>query len=90
MNSHFDRPFENSRSIFSISPDELKVILQRKDIVQASVKAIPGGQYVRTVNTGKIVGNTALKFGGNETTWIQIFTDKAGNRITTYSVLAAY
>ena len=37
LDGHFDRPLGNSRSIFSISPDELKVILQSKDIVQSSV-----------------------------------------------------
>lgn len=90
MEGHFDRALGNSRSIFSILPDELKTILQSKNIVQSPVKAIPDGQYVRTVNTGKIVGKTALKFGGDETTWIQIFTDKAGNLITTYPVPAPY
>ena len=90
LNGHFNRPLGNSRSIFSISPDELKVILQSKHVVQSQVKIIPGGQYVRTVDTGKVIGNTALKFGGDETTWIQIFTDKAGNLITAYPVPAPF
>lgn len=72
--------------MFSISQDRLKSILQRPDVVKSPVKAIEGGQYVRIVDTGEIVGNNALKFGGKETTYIQIYTDKAGNLITTYPV----
>lgn len=86
VDGHFDVPIANSRSVFSVSKDELKTILQSKNVVQSPVKEIVGGQYVRTVDTGKIIGNTALKFGGNETSYIQIFTDKAGNLITTYPV----
>ena len=47
-----------------------------------------GGQYLRIVDTGQVVGNTALKFGGEETTWIEVITDKAGNLITTYPIPA--
>jgi len=86
IDGHFDRPLANSRSMFSISQDRLKSILQRPDVVKSPVKAIEGGQYVRIVDTGEIVGNNALKFGGKETTYIQIYTDKAGNLITTYPV----
>ena len=88
VKGHFDRPLANSRSIFSISKDELKAILQSKEVVSSPVRALPGGQYLRTVDTGKIVGNTALKFGGGETSWINVFTDEAGNLITTYPVSA--
>lgn len=41
---------------------------------------------MRTVDTHRVIGNTALKFGGKETPWITIYTDKAGNLITTYPV----
>ena len=44
------------------------------------------GQFVRTVDTGQIKGNTALKYGGGPTSWIKVFTDKAGNIITTYPI----
>ncbi len=90
LDGHFNRPLANSRSIFSIPPNELKIILQNKDIVHSPVNLIEGGQYVRIVDTGKIIGNSALKYGGKETTWIKIFTDKAGNLITTYPVPAPY
>lgn len=42
--------------------------------------------YVRNVDTGSIVGKTALKYGGNDTSWIRIFTDRAGNLITTFPI----
>ena len=42
--------------------------------------------FVRNADAGQIIGNTALEFGGNETSWIRIFTDKAGNIITAFPV----
>lgn len=62
--------------------------MQRQDVVRSQVTVIEGGQYIRVVDVGQIVGNTALKYGGGETTWIKIFTDKAGILITTYPVPA--
>ncbi|WP_155973372.1 hypothetical protein [Paenibacillus sp. Leaf72] len=88
VEGHFNVPLANSRSVFSLSPNEVKTILQSPTVVKSPVTAIPGGQYVRVVNVGKVVGHTALKFGGKETTWIKIFTDKAGNLISTYPVPA--
>ena len=83
---HFDRPLANSRSIFSTSADNLKQILQSPNVVKSPVIEIPGGQYKRIVDTGEIIGNTALKHGGKPTSWIEIYTDKAGNLITTYPI----
>ena len=48
--------------------------------------AIPGGQFVRVVDTGKNIGITSLKEGGTPTRYIKIFTDEMGNLITTYPV----
>lgn len=86
LEEHFDRELANTRSIFSISPERLKLILRRTDVVKSPVKALKGGQFLRIVNVGEVVGNNALKFGGGVTTWIQIYTDRAGNLITTYPV----
>lgn len=80
----------NSRSIFSITTDELKTILQTDNVVHSPVKAIPGGQYVGEVDVGQTVGNTGLKFGGKETSWIREFTDRAGNLITVFPIPAPY
>jgi len=38
--------------------------------------------FVRNADARQIIGNTALKFGGNETS----FTDKAGNIITAFPI----
>jgi hypothetical protein len=87
LEGHFDRPLANSRSIFSISPDKLKTIIQSPKVVKSPVTAIEGGQYVRTVNVGEVVGQTALKYGGKDTTYLKVFTDKSGNLITSYPVV---
>lgn len=42
--------------------------------------------FVRTVNTGQIIGTTRVSDGANPTTWIRIYTDPAGNLITIYPV----
>ena len=82
----FHRSVENSRFIFSITPNELKVILQSRNTISSPVTAIPGGQFVRVVDTGKNIGITSLKEGGTPTRYIKIFTDEMGNLITTYPV----
>ena len=82
----FYRVIENSRSIFSITPNELKVILQSRNTISSPVTAIPGGQFIRVVDTGKNIGITSLKEGGTPTRYIKIFTDEMGNLITTYPV----
>jgi len=81
---HFGRKLAPSRSVFSIQPGELKSILQDPKTISSPVTKLPDGQFVRVVDTGIIVGHTALKFGGKETKNIKIFTDIAGNLITTY------
>lgn len=85
-----DRHFNPSKNAgqFTISQDELKTILQRKDVVKATVKEIPGDQYERIINLGENIGTIKLSIpdvGGQLTTHIKI-TDKAGNLITTYPV----
>ncbi|MBC1957377.1 hypothetical protein HBP39_09420 [Listeria welshimeri] len=86
LDGHFNRPIANSRSVFSVTADKLKQILQSQNVVKATVVEMGGGQYKRIVDTGEIVGNTALKYGGTPTTWIEVITDRAGNLITTYPV----
>ncbi|MGX7417234.1 T7SS effector LXG polymorphic toxin [Carnobacterium gallinarum] len=83
---HFNRPLANSRSIFSITTDKLKQVLQSPNTVEVTVIDMSGGQYKRIVDTGEVIGNTALKFGGKPTSWIEIITDRSGNLITTYPV----
>ena len=86
LDGHFNRPVERSRSIFTVSPSDLKTILQNKRVVSSPIQAIQGGQYVRIVDTGRVIGKTSLKEGGRDTRYIKIFTDRSGNLITTYPV----
>ncbi|MCK3861655.1 hypothetical protein E4P00_04770 [Pseudomonas sp. B329] len=88
LDGHFDREISNSRSVFTIAPDELKGILQSSDVVKSPVMALPDGQFVRTVDVGRVIGATTLKDGGIPTSVIKVFTDKAGNLITTFPVKA--
>ena len=60
--------------------------MQRKDIISAPIYEMGGGQYRRIVNTGMVIGNTALKYGGKKTKWIEIITDVRGHIITAYPV----
>ena len=86
LNGHFNREISNNRSIFTITPDRLKVILQSKTVVKSPVSKIDGGQFVRTVDVCDNVGISSCKQGGTPTSWIKVFTDSKGNLITTYPV----
>ncbi|WP_230139445.1 DUF637 domain-containing protein, partial [Pseudomonas sp. Bi130] len=88
LDGHFGREISNSRSVFTIAPNELKGILQSSDVVKSPVLALPDGQFVRTVDVGRVIGTTTLKDGGAPTSVIKVFTDKAGNLITTFPVKA--
>ncbi|MBI6799355.1 hemagglutinin repeat-containing protein, partial [Pseudomonas syringae] len=86
IDGHFNREISTSRSVFTIAPDELKGILQSSSVVKSPVIALPDGQFVRTVDVGRAIGTTTLKDGGIPTSVIKVFTDKAGNLITTFPV----
>jgi hypothetical protein len=79
----------NNQSQFTISQDQLRGILQKPEIVRSRISPIDSGvslQYVRTVNTNTNIGVTRVSDGANSTTWIKIYTDRAGNLITTFPV----
>jgi hypothetical protein len=81
----------NAKSQFTISQERLKVLLQSKDIVSAPVSTVGKGeqtQFIRVVDTKIIVGTVRKADGGNDTTWLTVYTDRAGNLITTYPVPA--
>lgn len=86
LDGHFNKPIANNRSVFTIAPGELKSILQAKNTVSSPVTAIPGGQFTRIIDTGKIVGNASINQGGQATRFIKVFTDSKGNLITVYPV----
>jgi RHS repeat-associated protein len=86
VRGHFNRSVSKHTSVFTVSQQELKAILQSKSTVTSPVIPIVGGQFVRTINVGKTVGKANLSQGGGNTSWLQVFTDKMGNLITTYPV----
>ena len=86
VEGHFNRPLGNSRSIFSITEEQLKNLLNSKQVINSPITPIKGGQFVRTVDVGENIGNVGLREGGGTTSSLQVITDKAGNLITTYPV----
>jgi UDP-N-acetylenolpyruvoylglucosamine reductase len=81
----------NTQSQFTISVNQLKNLIQRKNIIGSPVTVIGSGNqqmFVRTVNTNTVIGTVRQADGGGTTTWIKIFTDRAGNLITTFPVPA--
>jgi len=83
VEGHFNRAVTNSRSVFTISQQELRALLQSKQVVSSPVTLVDG-QFSRTVDVGRAIGQSTLKNGGGATSVIQIFTDEAGNLITAF------
>ena len=79
---------------FSITVDELKDILGRKDVINTvGTISQESGQYVRVVDVGQNIGTikpSIPEVGGQSTSWIAIYTDVKGNLITTYPVPAPH
>ena len=61
-------------------------ILQSKPVVSSPAVGYPEGYFVRVVDTGKNIGITSIREGGMPTSRIMIYTDRAGNLMTTYPV----
>lgn len=74
----------NNRSVFSVSPEELRTILQSPTVVRSAATALGDGQYLRTVDVGRTIGTSALSNGGGATSVVKVFTDEAGNLITAF------
>ncbi|GIO29013.1 MULTISPECIES: hypothetical protein [Paenibacillus] len=85
-----DRHFTPGKNAgqFTVSQDEVKSILGRKDVIQTPATVLDSGQYSRVVNTGQVgtVKPSIPGVGGTETTWIQVLTDSRGNLVTTFPV----
>ncbi|WP_460645275.1 hypothetical protein [Lacrimispora brassicae] len=79
---------------FSITVDELKDILGRKDVINTvGTISQESGQYVRVVDVGQNIGTvkpSIPEVGGQSTSWIAIYTDVKGNLITIYPVPAPH
>ena len=75
----------SNKSRFTISLDELKAVLQRKDVVRSTAEMSPtSGNYIRQVDVGEIIGNTPVQKGDHPTSVITIITDDAGNLVNTF------
>lgn len=82
VNEHFN-PAKN-KSQFTVTQDELKSILESKEVVKTPITKIlessDGVRYVREVDVGKAIG--VDKFSGQSTSIMTVLTDKFGNLIT--------
>ena len=82
VNRHFNS--EVNASQFTIGQNELRTLLQSKEVVSAPVTRIlqseQGVRYVREVNLSQTIGID--KFSGQPTAIMTVLTDKFGNLIT--------
>jgi len=77
-----DKP---NKSQFSISRDELKELLQSKQVVNSPVTISPtSGDFVHQVDVGYPVGNLPINRGGAPTNMITVITDKKGNLVNIF------
>ena len=88
LDRHFD-PLKNAGN-FTISPEELKSILQAKETVKVPVQVMEqSGNYSRIINIGKEIGTikpSIPNVGGQGTNYMMVITDKGGNLVTAYPV----
>jgi len=87
VEQHFGREVANNRSVFTISRNRLGEILQSEIVVRSPVVRISGDsgdQFVRTVNTGQVLGRSSLNNGGGLSSWIRVITDRLGNIVTAF------
>jgi filamentous hemagglutinin len=74
----------DNKSAFMISKDELKVVLQSPLVVNSpAYQSVTSGNYIRTVDMGRVVGVDA-KSGGRATTFLTVITDSQGNLVNTF------
>jgi hypothetical protein len=93
LQGHFGRAAGNNRSVFSVSPDQLRNVLQSGHVISAPVTTVPmhsGTAYVRTVDVtavlapGQSLGVSSLNRGGGLTNVLRVFTDEGGNLISAF------
>jgi hypothetical protein len=74
----------DNKSAFTISKDELKVMLQDPLVVNTpAYQSVTSGNYIRTVDMGRTVGIDA-KSGGQPTNFMTVITDSKGNLVNTF------
>jgi len=74
----------DNKSAFLISKDELKAVLQSPLVVNTpAYQSVTSGNYIRTVDMGRVVGVDA-KSGGRSTNFLTVITDSSGNLVNTF------
>ncbi|MGV8927047.1 MAG: hemagglutinin repeat-containing protein [Ewingella sp.] len=73
-----------NKSHFTMTKDELKMVLQSDTVVKTPVQYSPStGNYIRTVDTGKNIGVDAMN-NSMPTSIMTVITDKKGNLVNTF------
>ncbi|MEM9994259.1 MAG: DUF637 domain-containing protein, partial [Acinetobacter pittii] len=73
-----------NKSAFTISKDELKLLLQNPRVVNTpAYQSSTSGNYIRTVDVGKNIGIDS-KNGSRPTSIITVITDRQGNLVNTF------
>lgn len=73
-----------NKSHFTITKDELKVVLQSDNVVKMPVQYSPStGNYIRAMDMGKNIGVDAVN-NNTPTSIMTVITDKKGNLINTF------
>ncbi|HFT1984422.1 TPA: DUF637 domain-containing protein [Pseudomonas aeruginosa] len=74
----------DNKSAFTISKNELKVVLQNPQVVKTPAYQSPtSGNFIRTVDMGRPIGIDA-KAGGQPTNFMTVITDSKGNLVNTF------
>ncbi|WP_257011542.1 DUF637 domain-containing protein, partial [Pseudomonas aeruginosa] len=74
----------DNKSAFTISKNELKVVLQSPQVVKTPAYQSPtSGNFIRTVDMGRPIGIDA-KAGGQPTNFMTVITDSKGNLVNTF------
>ncbi len=73
-----------NKSHFTMTKDELKMVLQSDTVVKTPVQYSPStGNYIRTVDMGKNIGVDAMN-NSMPTSIMTVITDKKGNLVNTF------
>ncbi|MCP9493163.1 MAG: hypothetical protein MSG64_01780 [Pyrinomonadaceae bacterium MAG19_C2-C3] len=76
---------KTNKSQFTISRQEVIVLLESKEVIAALVtKSATYNSYVREVDVRRVIGRTPQKLGGEATSVVTVITDDAGNLINVF------
>jgi filamentous hemagglutinin len=73
-----------NKSQFSISKDELAMLLQSEGVVRVPAVRVASGNFVREVDVRREIGHFPAKRGGAPTSILTVITDGSGNLVNTF------